>query len=74
MVTIVWNPPGFCRIVALPKGLKFNAAYYISQILDPLAERRRSQVGARIEDWMITRTMLALTLRRKLLNSSQAMG
>jgi hypothetical protein len=33
MVTIVWNPTGFYRIVALPKGMKFNADYYMSHIL-----------------------------------------
>jgi hypothetical protein len=65
MVTIVWNPTRFCRIVALPKGMKFNADHYIPQILDPLAEWQSSQVGARIEDRMSTRTMLAFTLRRR---------
>jgi histone-lysine N-methyltransferase SETMAR len=45
MMTIVWNPAGFYRIVALPKGMKFSADYYISHILDLLAEWRRSQVG-----------------------------
>jgi hypothetical protein len=45
MVTIVWNPTGFYQIVALPKGMKFNAEYYSAHILDPLAEWRRSQVG-----------------------------
>jgi hypothetical protein len=45
MVTIVSNPTGSYRIVALPKGMKFNADYYISDILDPLAGWRRSQVG-----------------------------
>jgi histone-lysine N-methyltransferase SETMAR len=44
-VTIVWNPTRFYRIVALHKGIKFNADYYISHILDPLAEWRGSQVG-----------------------------
>jgi hypothetical protein len=44
MMTIVWNPPGFYRTVALPEGMKFNANYYhyyyyyISHIVDPLAE------------------------------------
>jgi hypothetical protein len=38
IVTIVWNPTGSYRIVALPKGMKFSADYYISQIFDPLAE------------------------------------
>jgi hypothetical protein len=28
MVTIVWNPTGFDRIVALPKGMTFNADCY----------------------------------------------
>jgi hypothetical protein len=45
MVTIVWNPRGFYRIVALPKGMKFNVDYYIYHILHPLAEWRRSQIG-----------------------------
>jgi histone-lysine N-methyltransferase SETMAR len=45
MVTIVWNPRGFYRIVALPKGMKFDADDDISHIFDPLAEWRRSQVG-----------------------------
>jgi hypothetical protein len=45
MVMIVWNPTGFCRIVALPEGMKFDADYYISHICNPLGEWRRSQVG-----------------------------
>jgi histone-lysine N-methyltransferase SETMAR len=45
MVTIVWNHTGFYRIVAFPKAMKFNTDYYISHILGPLAECRRSQVG-----------------------------
>jgi hypothetical protein len=31
-VTSVWNPTEFYRIVALPKGMKFNAEHYISLI------------------------------------------
>jgi hypothetical protein len=73
MVTIVWNHTRFDRIIALPKRMKFNPDYYVSQILDSLAEWRSSQVGARVEDCMSTQTMLVLTLRKKLLNSSQAM-
>jgi hypothetical protein len=45
MATIAWNPTGFDRIVALPKGMNFSPDYYISHILDPLDEWRRSQVG-----------------------------
>jgi hypothetical protein len=44
IMTIVWNPTGFYRIVALPKGMKFNADYYISHMLDPLAEWQTSSV------------------------------
>jgi hypothetical protein len=45
MVTIVWNLTGFCRIIPLPKGMKFNADYYVSHRLDLFAEFRKSQVG-----------------------------
>jgi hypothetical protein len=44
-VTIVWNPTELYRIAALHQGMKFNADYYISHILDPLAGWRRSQIG-----------------------------
>jgi hypothetical protein len=44
MVAIVWDPTRFYQIVTLPKGMKCNAEDYISHILDPLAEWRRSQV------------------------------
>jgi hypothetical protein len=45
VMAIAWNPTGFYRIVALSKGMKFNADYYIAQILGPLAEWRSNQVG-----------------------------
>jgi hypothetical protein len=45
MLTIVWNPSGFHLINVLPKGLKFNASFYITQILGPLSDWRRTQVG-----------------------------
>jgi histone-lysine N-methyltransferase SETMAR len=38
------NHTEFYWIVALPRGMKFKADYYISHILDPLVEWRRSQV------------------------------
>jgi hypothetical protein len=37
MLTIVWNPPGFHLIKVLEKGRKFNACYYIAEILEPLS-------------------------------------
>jgi hypothetical protein len=45
IMTFVWNHTGFYWIVAFTKGMKFNADYDISHVLDPLAEWRRSQVG-----------------------------
>jgi hypothetical protein len=45
MLTIVWNPGGFHLVNILPKGFKFNASYYVTQILDPLSKWRRTQVG-----------------------------
>jgi hypothetical protein len=40
MLTIVWNPGGFHLIKALEKGRKFNAGYYIAEILEPLSQWR----------------------------------
>jgi hypothetical protein len=37
MTMIVWNPSGFHLIRFLPKGFKFNASHYVTQILDPLS-------------------------------------
>jgi hypothetical protein len=45
MVTIFWNPTGFDRIGVLLKGMKFNADYHSFHILDPFAQRQRSQLG-----------------------------
>jgi hypothetical protein len=47
MLTIVSNPSGFHLINVLPKGFKFkfNASYYITQILGLLSDWRRTQVG-----------------------------
>jgi hypothetical protein len=33
MLTVVWNPIGFHVLKALPKGHKFNAQYYIIQMI-----------------------------------------
>jgi histone-lysine N-methyltransferase SETMAR len=44
-LTIVWNAGGFHLVNVLPKGFKFNANYYVTQILDPLSKWRRTQVG-----------------------------
>jgi hypothetical protein len=38
MFTIVWNLRGFHLIKVLEKGRKFNACYYIAEILKPLSQ------------------------------------
>jgi hypothetical protein len=45
MLTIVWNPRGFHLINVLPKGFKFNMSFYVTQILGPISDWRRTQVG-----------------------------
>jgi hypothetical protein len=41
MLTVVWNPIGFHVLKALPKGRKFNAQYYINDILVAISDWRR---------------------------------
>jgi hypothetical protein len=38
ILTIIWNSGGFHLVNILPKGFKFNASYYVTQILDPLSK------------------------------------
>jgi transposase len=45
MITMVWNPSGFHLIIVLPKGFKFNARYYVIQILGPLSAWRGTKIG-----------------------------
>jgi histone-lysine N-methyltransferase SETMAR len=45
MLTIVWNPIRFHLINVLPKGFKFNASFYITQILGRISGWHRTQVG-----------------------------
>jgi hypothetical protein len=47
MLTIVWNHSGFHLINVVPKGFKFefNASFYVTQILGPRSDWRRTQVG-----------------------------
>jgi histone-lysine N-methyltransferase SETMAR len=45
MLTIVWNPGGFHLVNILPKGFKFNASYYVTQILDTRSKWGRTQAG-----------------------------
>jgi histone-lysine N-methyltransferase SETMAR len=40
MLTIVWNPRGFHLIKVLEKVRKFNAGYYIAEILESLSQWR----------------------------------
>jgi hypothetical protein len=41
MTTIVWNPNGFHIVKALLKWSKFNADYYINNILVAISDWRR---------------------------------
>jgi hypothetical protein len=40
MLTVMWNPIGFHVLKALPKGRKFNAQYYINDILVVISDWR----------------------------------
>jgi hypothetical protein len=40
VLTIVWNPRRFDLIKVLEKSRKFNAGYYIAEILEPLSQWR----------------------------------
>jgi hypothetical protein len=40
MLTIAWSPPGFHLIKVLENGRKFNAGYYITEVLEPLSQWR----------------------------------
>jgi hypothetical protein len=48
MVTIAWNPLGFPLIVALPKGITFNAEYYRDNILAALTQLGPEDDGTRL--------------------------
>jgi hypothetical protein len=41
ILTVVWNPIGFHVLKALPKGRKFNAQYYTTDILVAISDWRR---------------------------------
>jgi hypothetical protein len=45
MLTIVCNSRGFHLIKVLEKGRKFNAGYYIAEILEPLSQCRSIEVA-----------------------------
>jgi hypothetical protein len=45
MLTMVWNSSGFHIINVAPKKFRFNAIFSVSQILVPLSDWRRTQVG-----------------------------
>jgi hypothetical protein len=47
MFTIVWNPRGFHLIKVLEKGRKFNACYYIGEILKQLSHWRSIEAAGK---------------------------
>jgi histone-lysine N-methyltransferase SETMAR len=38
MLTILWDPTEFAAVTAIDSGCKFNAGYYVSEMLTPLSE------------------------------------
>jgi predicted cupin superfamily sugar epimerase len=50
MFTIICNPGGFHLGNILPKGFKFNASYYVTQILDLCPNGEELRLGAPIEN------------------------
>jgi hypothetical protein len=41
VLTVVWNPIGFHVLKAFPKGYKFDAQYYTTDILGAISDWRR---------------------------------
>jgi hypothetical protein len=66
MLTIAWNPAGFYVIAFLPKGRKFNAQYYLSQVLDPLVQWHLTRGGRRSNRNLIVHAANARLTRRLL--------
>jgi hypothetical protein len=46
MDTIVWTPHDFHLVDGFPKGQKFNASYYVDNILQHLLESRSTGPGS----------------------------
>jgi hypothetical protein len=45
MLTIAWDPTECAVVTALDSGCKFNAGYYVSEVLTPLSEWWRERGG-----------------------------
>jgi hypothetical protein len=45
MVTMVWDSTEFAVMTAIDSGCKFNAGYYVSEVLTPLSEWWRERGG-----------------------------
>jgi hypothetical protein len=43
MLTVAWNPSGFHVLAARPRGLKFNAGYYTTEILERIKNWLKGQ-------------------------------
>jgi hypothetical protein len=59
MFTIVWNPRGFHLIKVLEKGRKFNAGYYITEILEHCPNGAQLKQRATSENCWCMRTIHA---------------
>jgi len=53
MLTIVWNPDGFHVINVLPKGQKFNASYYVENILERVSQFAQASGGNRGQAFIV---------------------
>jgi hypothetical protein len=49
MGTVTWIPSGFQVVITLPKGTKFRASYYITEMLESTKELLQTE-GEAIED------------------------
>jgi hypothetical protein len=43
MLTVAWNPSGFHVLTTLPRGLKFNAGYYTTEMLERIKNWLKGQ-------------------------------
>jgi hypothetical protein len=50
MLIIVWDPAEFAVVTAIDGGCKFNAGYYVSEVLTPLSEWWCERGGGNFEN------------------------
>jgi hypothetical protein len=60
MLTVIWNPEGFRVLTALPRGVKFNAGYHTTEILERIEIAGKGKNLAPFENRLSTQTMRCL--------------